>query len=268
MAKRVIDFNALWGSDKLAACALWARREYAWLYGLADCAGSFELTNLRVVWGRVAANRPDLSLRKLEKIFNEFHAKGLLFIWEDSGKRYGHWTGSDRPGRLPRPSWRERLERFAPEVPEQKLLEYVNSFSSRNITHRREETHAQGLDLGLDRDKKPPLAQASPSQEGFDGFWKVYPRKVAKPAAVSAWRKIEPGELPAILRGIQAWKQTEQWSRDGGRFIPYPATFLNQRRWEELPTSHDQETSQPRSGAGDDPLRRGEIPEWGAGARA
>ena len=55
MPKRVIDFDALWASDKLAACARWAQAEYAWLYGLADASGSFELTNLRVIWGRAAA---------------------------------------------------------------------------------------------------------------------------------------------------------------------------------------------------------------------
>jgi hypothetical protein len=39
MPKRVIDFDAMWGSDKLAACAPWAQAEYAWLYGLADASG-------------------------------------------------------------------------------------------------------------------------------------------------------------------------------------------------------------------------------------
>ncbi len=52
MPKRLIDFEAMWASDKLAACAEWAQVEYAWVYGLADANGSFELTNVRVIWGR------------------------------------------------------------------------------------------------------------------------------------------------------------------------------------------------------------------------
>src|SRR5574337_1114273 len=64
MPKRVIDFEAMWASDKLAACAVWARREYAWLYGLADCSGSFELSNLRVVWGKVRPTRRRPRLRR------------------------------------------------------------------------------------------------------------------------------------------------------------------------------------------------------------
>jgi hypothetical protein len=129
MPKRVIDFDAMWGSDKLAACAEWAQAEYAWLYGLADASGSFELTNLRVIWGRVAAIRRNLALERLEQIFDEFHDKGLLFVWEENGKRYGHWTGSDVPGRLPPPSWRMRLERLAPPVPKQQLTEFMSRFA-------------------------------------------------------------------------------------------------------------------------------------------
>src|SRR5580693_7519301 len=116
MPKRVLDFDAMWGSDKLAACAAWAQAEYAWLYGLADASGCFELTNLRVIWGRVAAVRKNLSIERLEEIFREFQEKGLLFVGEQDGERYAHWTGSGVPGRLPPPSWLRRLERLAPAV--------------------------------------------------------------------------------------------------------------------------------------------------------
>ena len=129
MPKRVIDFDAMWGSDKIAACAEWAQAEYAWLYGLADPSGCFEVTNLRVIWGRVAAIRRNLTIERLEQIFGEFQNKGLMFVWEQDGKRYAHWTGSDVPGRLPPPSWRMRLERLAPPVPKQLLAEYVSRFA-------------------------------------------------------------------------------------------------------------------------------------------
>src|SRR5690348_942346 len=139
MPKRVIDFDALWASDKLAACAEWAQSEYAWLYGLADASGSFEMTNLRVIWGRVAAIRKNLTLQRLEQIFQEFIARGLLFTWEENGKRYGHWTGSDVPGRLPAPSWRARLEKLAPPVPREGLAAYSSRFggSKEGIVTRR-----------------------------------------------------------------------------------------------------------------------------------
>lgn len=131
MPKRVIDFDALWASDKLATCAEWAQAEYAWLYGLADASGSFEMTNLRVIWGRVAAIRSSFTMERLAATFDEFIERGLLFTWFENGKRYGHWTGSDVPGRLPPPSWRARLERLAPPVPQAELSVYVSRYGAR-----------------------------------------------------------------------------------------------------------------------------------------
>ena len=129
MPKRVIDFDAMWGSDKLASCAEWAQAEYAWLYGLADASGCFELTNLRVIWGRVAAIRRNLTTRAARADLRRISRQRIAVCLGAEGKRYGHWTGSDVPGRLPPPSWRMRLERLAPPVPKQQFAEYMSRFS-------------------------------------------------------------------------------------------------------------------------------------------
>ncbi|MGH9680886.1 MAG: hypothetical protein ACRD4Y_13130, partial [Candidatus Acidiferrales bacterium] len=68
---------------------------------------------------------------------------------------------------------------------------------------------------------------------GFEEFWNVYPRKLNKRRAARAWKKIESSEARIVLASVEDWKKTDQWSRDGGRYIPYPATFLNDRRWDD-----------------------------------
>lgn len=73
-----------------------------------------------------------------------------------------------------------------------------------------------------------------PAQDRFAEFWQAYPRKVAKPAAEKAWRKVA-GEADAILAGLKRASGCEQWAKDGGQFIPHPATWLNGRRWEDAP---------------------------------
>lgn len=67
----------------------------------------------------------------------------------------------------------------------------------------------------------------------FDQFWSEYPRKTAKAVAQRAWIKIKPDEklLNEILEGLRKYKNTDQWKDP--RYIPHPATFLNQRRWED-----------------------------------
>ena len=99
MPSRMIDFDAVWTSDKLAACKESLRGEYTWFYGLADAHGTFEI-NFRAIHSRVSAIRPKLSVKRIVAIFEEFHQNGLLFTWTVNGKTYGFWTGSDRKGRL------------------------------------------------------------------------------------------------------------------------------------------------------------------------
>lgn len=67
----------------------------------------------------------------------------------------------------------------------------------------------------------------------FLKFWEAYPKKTGKGEAFKAWEKIKPPKPSAdeIIRSVQHHNQTEQWRNK--QYIPNPATFLNQRRWED-----------------------------------
>lgn len=69
----------------------------------------------------------------------------------------------------------------------------------------------------------------------FPLFWERYPKKLAKRDAEKAFAKINPDEklFNLILEKLELYKQSEAWLKDGGQFIPYPATWLNGRRWED-----------------------------------
>ena len=72
-------------------------------------------------------------------------------------------------------------------------------------------------------------------KNGFNLFWERYPKKLAKRDAEKAFSKINPDEklFNLILEKLELYKQSEAWLKDGGQFIPYPATWLNGRRWED-----------------------------------
>jgi len=91
----------------------------------------------------------------------------------------------------------------------------------------------KGEGKGKDKDITPLSTDVDSSP--FEKFWSVYPKKVAKQAAVKAFVKLNPSEatLNEILAGVRKWVETKQWQNDGGEFIPNPATFLNGRRWED-----------------------------------
>ena len=97
-----------------------------------------------------------------------------------------------------------------------------NKKENKNQNKEHEETRAR-------EEKTPP---------GFDRFWEAYPRKTAKQEAIKAFEKLKPDAMliETMVKAIAQQKQSAQWQEDGGRYIPHPATWLNQHRWEdELP---------------------------------
>lgn len=70
---------------------------------------------------------------------------------------------------------------------------------------------------------------------GWEHFWAVYPRKVDKKAALKAWTKLAPDSvlIDRIIAAVGIHKTTDEWNQDGGKFVPYPASWLNGRRWED-----------------------------------
>lgn len=85
-----------------------------------------------------------------------------------------------------------------------------------------------------------PIVEAPASFEYnplFVEFWTVYPKKTGKGAAHNSWNKIKPKvsreTADKIIASVRAYAQTQQWKKENGQYIPNPATFLNQRRWED-----------------------------------
>lgn len=76
----------------------------------------------------------------------------------------------------------------------------------------------------------------APRRNVYDGeflvFWDEYPRKVAKGAAARAWKRQAP-PIVDVLQALKWQRRQDQWQRDGGQYVPHPATYLNDRRWED-----------------------------------
>ena len=66
----------------------------------------------------------------------------------------------------------------------------------------------------------------------FDVFWSEYPKKVGKEAARKAWLKSNPN-INIVLNTLSWQKESNQWFVNNGKFVPNPATWINQHRWED-----------------------------------
>ena len=84
------------------------------------------------------------------------------------------------------------------------------------------------------RESRAQEAQ-KPLPPNFDVFWAACPRKVGKGSAEKVWRKLNPDEALTmqIVKAMTEQRACDQWMRDGGKFIPHPATWLNRKGWED-----------------------------------
>lgn len=85
--------------------------------------------------------------------------------------------------------------------------------------------------------EKNSRASRSALNGAFTAFWEAYPRKKSKGDAEKAWLKIKPdGALTEqILTALDRAKSSQDWRREDGRFIPYPASWLRSKGWEDEP---------------------------------
>ena len=69
----------------------------------------------------------------------------------------------------------------------------------------------------------------------FEEFWALYPKKVGKKAAENTWRrlKVDADFHARIVEAISKAKKSQQWLKESGKYIPNPATWLNQGRWDD-----------------------------------
>ncbi len=94
--------------------------------------------------------------------------------------------------------------------------------------------HPWGSKKERRKEGRNPLAP-SVLARGFEGFWEGYPKKRSKGQAEKAWRKLAPSSelCERITAALEAAKSSPEWRKDAGQFIPYPATWLNSRGWED-----------------------------------
>jgi DNA-binding transcriptional ArsR family regulator len=80
-----------------------------------------------------------------------------------------------------------------------------------------------------------PLCIPDP-MEGFEVFWKLYPKKKGRKDAAKAWAKLKPdNELhQTLITALGSHCVSDDWTKDSGRYIPNASTWLNGERWNDV----------------------------------
>ena len=127
-------------------------------------------------------------------------------------------------------------------------------------------TNRKPLTVNHEPVKTNPIAHPSDDADeigkvytpAFTAFWEMYPNKKSKGDAAKVFGKIVKAEYPAIRKGLESAKQSAEWLKDGGQFIPHPGKWLRARGWEDEHQSSDSSNDgMPRNADGSPNLQ-----EW------
>lgn len=130
----------------------------------------------------------------------------------------------------------EELERKR-ELTRIRVNRYRNTLKSNALL-----THDQRNVTLTDKIRQDKIRQDKTYTSEFLLFYKTYPKHKAKNDAWKAWKQLNSKRPPidTILKAIENQKQSDEWQKDNGQFIPLPASWLRAGRWDdEVESSKD-----------------------------
>lgn len=225
MPNRIIR-DACRTSPSLASLSDLAERTFWRLIVSFDDFGRYHGSSLALLAAAYPVPPPGLTAKRFDAALAELERADLIRFYESGGRQYVH-----------SPTW-SKYQRLRA-----RNSQYPEPLCSLAGGHRAviSPPVAAGVGVGNGDGNDPPITPPKPGRvlDGFDAFWNDYPksRRKGRYEAESAWRKLRPSpETSArIMASLAAWKSSDDWLKDGGKFIPWPQKFLNKHRWEEIP---------------------------------
>jgi hypothetical protein len=109
---------------------------------------------------------------------------------------------------------------------------YLSSESTNPTKEEGIESSSSTL-LSSQDEKIPPIPATNPPYSAeFQLFWDEYPKKRGKGGAWASWKRVRPPAVTAMM-ALRSQRNSHDWTKDGGQYIPNPQTWINQRRWED-----------------------------------
>ena len=162
----------------------------------------------------------DIRTSQMEDALRALTSAELVYLYEVDGKPFLQMKTWDRHQQV-------RAKKSKYPSPEEGICNQMISDDSKCPRNP----------IQSESESNPNPNPAKVRRERFARFWDAYPRKESKPQAQKNFDKINPDDelLETMLTAIERWKKTDQWREDGGKYIPHPSTWLNNRRWEDEP---------------------------------
>lgn len=175
-----------------------------------------------VIKNRLFPLKDNLTIKSVETAINKLASAGLVALYVFEGKPY-----------LYLPTWNEhqtiRAKRSKYPEPENICKQMISD----DCKCSRNPIQSNPNPIQSESESESESNTRKAIESVFDAFWSVYPKKTGKEAARKAFKKIPKSAHPLLVPAVEAQKKSRQWMEENGRFIPNPATWLNQGRWED-----------------------------------
>lgn len=256
MPNRVIK-DSIRTSKKINALTDFQFRLWLYLITYVDDYGR-GMADPELLKGFVFPRRKRVTESDIEKGLADLAGMGCIHLYQVDGESYFCF-----------PNWGEhqRIQNKRAKYPEPPTIENGNlPYSAANDDILPSVTVSHGEPPP---ESKPIQSESESETESknacaFDVFWKAYPKKVGKIAAKKAFDRVKV-PVETLLDALERQKCGEQWRKDNGQYIPNPATWLNQGRWEDEVHLPPKDKGQPVRAASYDLSAFEELALFGGG---
>lgn len=162
--------------------------------------------------------RENVTRKSVEDAITKLVAVGLLFQYEFEGRPYLVFPTWEKHQRI-----RNKHRKYPAPPDDIRLSADCCQMSANRLSESESNPNPN---------PNPNTTARARGDGAFDRFWVEYPKKVGKGQAQKAFSKV-PVPVETLIEAVQRQRNSVQWQKDGGQYIPNPATWLNQRRWED-----------------------------------
>lgn len=201
----------------------------------------------------------DVTTDTVNEMLQSLHESGFICRYDVEGTKYIHIINFVKHQN---PHIKEKSSEIPPSPMESLRIKkecYLMPMSDQESTAQELCSPAvetqQAVPSPAEEEQNPDSSKKNIQEERFVIFWSAYPRKKSKGNAEKAWKKIGPDKdlFETILTSLEKAKKGADWIKNNGQFIPYPATWLNAKGWED--EYHDDKPTGGNSpNTADDPL--------------
>ena len=203
---------------------------YTWAIPFTDDFGRID-GDPEVVWADLFSMRKGWNPEKVAKSILEWAEAGLG-RWYAVNTHTVFQFDQDNFEEFQKGIIHKRTSSKYPDFSDQAILISSENFSEHFGTSEKFRSILSYPNLTKPNLTAPPKGA---NTDGFERFWKAYPKKRAKGDAEKAWNALKPSEplVNQIIATLELAKTSAEWQKDNGQFIPYPATWLRRIGWED-----------------------------------